>query len=70
MKYDYDSYMFYEYSRNFAFTVRIRVRLNDDVDGKILAEAAVKAFKRFPYYNKKVTVDEEGGYVLHDPTSK
>ena len=66
MKYDYDSYMLYEYSKNFAFTVRIRARLKDNVDGKILKNAAVKAFKRFPYFNKKVTVDEEGGYVLHD----
>ena len=66
MKYDYDSYMFYEYSKNFRFTVRIRVRLRDNVDGNILEKAAVKAFKRFPYFNRKVTVDEEGGYILHD----
>jgi hypothetical protein len=66
MKYDYDSYMLYEYSKKLAFTVRIRARLKDNVDGKILENAAVKAFKRFPYFNKKVTVDEEGGYILHD----
>ena len=40
MKYDYDSYMFYEYSKNFAFTVRIRVRLKDRIDGEILEDAA------------------------------
>ncbi len=66
MKYDYDSYMFYEYSKNFAFTVRIRVRLKDRIDGEILEDAAKKAFKRFPYFNKKVMIDEEGGYVLLD----
>ena len=66
MKYDYDSYMFYEYSKIFAFTVRIRVRLKDRIDGEILEDAAKKAFKRFPYFNKKVMIDEEGGYVLLD----
>ena len=66
MKYDYDSYMFYEYSKDFRYTARIRVRLNDNVDGEILENAAVKAFKRFPYFSRKVTVDAEGGYVLQD----
>ena len=64
MKYDYDSYMFYEYSKNFAFTVRIRVRLKDRIDGEILEDAAKKAFKRFPYFNITIRKKQLNGISI------
>ncbi len=69
MKYDYDSYFYYEYSKNVPFTVRIRVTMTETVEAKSLESSANKAFARFPYFSKKTRVDEEGGYLL-EPNEK
>ena len=64
MKYDFDSYLLYEVSRMTLYTVRLRVILNGPVVPATLREAAEKAFRRFPYYSRTVTVNEEGAYEL------
>ncbi len=69
MKYNYDSYALYEYSKNVPFTVRIKVTLNEAPDIELLRKAAEKAFTRFPYFNIKVRVDATGGYLL-EPNDK
>lgn len=69
MKYDFDSYFYYEYSKNVPFTVRIRVTMTEPVDGQALKLSAQKAFARFPYFSRKTRLDESGGYVL-EPNDK
>ena len=69
MKYDFDSYFYYEYSKNVPFTIRIRVTLTQQVDGKALESSANKAFTRFPYFSRKIRLDKAGGYVL-EPNEK
>ncbi len=64
MKYNYDSYALYEYSKNMTFTVRVKITLTEAPDAELLKKAAVKAFVRFPYFNLKVRTDETGGYLL------
>ncbi|MBO5551700.1 MAG: hypothetical protein J5966_07050 [Lachnospiraceae bacterium] len=65
MKYDFDSYLLYERNRSVGFTVRIRVVMKEEVRPEILGPAAVKAFKRYPYYSQTVSVDDSGAYILH-----
>ena len=64
MKYDFDSYLLYEVSRMTLYTVRFRIILSEPVVPEILKEAAEKAFRRFPYFARTVTVNEEGAYVF------
>lgn len=64
MNYDFDSYLLYEVSQTVTYAVRIRVILRSQVDGDVLKKAAEKAFRRFPYFARTVSVDEKGGYVL------
>lgn len=47
-----------------SFTVRILVKLKENVDHKLLNEAAQEAIKRFPYFAVKVRVDENGGFAF------
>ena len=63
-KYDFDSYLLYELKKRDVYSVKIRVILKEKVDGAVLTEAAAKAFRRFPYYQKSVSVNEEGAYVF------
>ena len=40
-----DAYLLYEYMDKIPYTVRIRVRLNERIDAKLLYEAAQEAVK-------------------------
>ena len=63
-KYDFDSYTLYEIKKRNVFSVKIRVILKEPVQGDALRAAAVKAFRRFPYYSRTVAVNEENAYIL------
>ena len=48
----------------FSHTVRIHVRMKDEVDIAVLDHAVNTAMKRYPYFAVRVSLDEDGGYVL------
>ena len=64
MKYSVDTYRLYQSEKYFAHTVRIHVRMKDEVDIDILDNAVNSAIRRYPYFAVRVTVDEDGGYIL------
>jgi hypothetical protein len=64
MKYSIDTYRLYQDEKYFSQIVRIHVRMEDEVDINVLDKAVNTAIKRYPYFAVKVTVDEDGGYVL------
>ncbi|MGX8714304.1 MAG: hypothetical protein ACSW8A_00950, partial [Lachnospiraceae bacterium] len=64
MKYSVDSYRLYQSEKMFSHTVRIHVRMKDEVDMAVLDTAVNTAIKRYPYFAVRVTLDEDGGYVL------
>ena len=69
MRYSVDTYRLYQSEKYFAHTVRIHVRMKDEVDINVLDKAVNLAIRRYPYFAVRVTVDEDGGYVLV-PNSK
>ena len=69
MKYSVDTYRLYQSEKYFTHTVRIHVRMKDEVDIDVLDKAVNSAIRRYPYFAVRVTVDEDGGYVLV-PNSK
>ena len=64
MKYSVDSYKLYQKEKLFALTVRIHVRMKEDVDINVLDHAVNYAIKRYPYLALQVKVDEDGGFIL------
>ena len=64
MKYSIDTYRLYQSEKYFAHSVRIHVRMKDEVDMDVLDKAVNSAIRRYPYFAVRVTVDEDGGYVL------
>ena len=64
MKYSIDTYRLYQSEKYFAHTVRIHVRMKDEVDIDVLDKAVNTAINRYPYFAVKVKVDEDGGYLL------
>ena len=64
MKYSVDTYRLYQSEKFFAYSVRIHVRMKDEVDINILDKAVNSAIRRYPYFAVRVTVDEDGGYIL------
>ncbi len=64
MKYSIDTYRLYYGEERFASSCRVRVTLKEEVDADALQRAVNTAIKRYPYFAVKVTVDEDGGYVL------
>ncbi|MCR5626859.1 MAG: hypothetical protein K6F99_06040 [Lachnospiraceae bacterium] len=63
-RYDFDSYTLYEMKKQNVYSVKIKVILKDQVNGAVLKTAAEKAFVRFPYYCRTVSVDHNGAYIL------
>ena len=59
-----DVYLLYEYRKKNAFTVRMKITLDEAVDEALLTQAASEAMTRFPYYSVKVDLDEGENYVL------
>ena len=64
MKYSIDTYRLYQNEKMFSHTVRIHVRMKDEVDIAVLDKAVNTAMKRYPYFAVRVSLDDEGGYVL------
>lgn len=66
IKYSPDTYLLYGVAKPPypCYPVRVRVTMNDDVKGDVLNGAVQRAIKRYPYYAVRVTVDDDGGYVL------
>ena len=67
--YDFDSYTLYEIKKRNVYSVKIRVILKEKINGDILRKSAERAFKRFPYYCRTVSVNDEGAYIL-EPCDK
>lgn len=65
---DFDSYTLYEIKKRNVYSVRIKVILTEPVQGDTLRTAAEKAFRRFPYFARKVAVNREGAYVFEPCT--
>ena len=59
-----DVYLLYEYRKKNAFTVRMKITMDEAVDEVLLRQAAAEAMTRFPYYSVKVGLDEGENYVL------
>ena len=70
MKYSIDTYRLYQSEKMFSHTVRIHVRMKDEVDIAVLDKAVNTAMKRYPYFAVRVALDDEGGYVLHPNDKK
>ena len=64
MKYSVDTYRLYQSEKFFSHAVRIHVRMKDEVDINVLKNAVNLAIRRYPYFAVRVTVDEDGGYLL------
>ena len=66
---NFDSYPLYEMKKHNIYSVKIRVIMTEAINGDILKTAAEKAFRRFPYYAKKVMLNSEDSYIL-EPCDK
>ena len=66
--YDFDSYTLYEIKKRNVYSIRIKVIMTEPVQGDTLRTAAEKAFRRFPYFARKVAVNKEGAYVFEPCT--
>lgn len=64
MMHSIDTYKLYQSEKMFSHTVRIHVRMKDEVDLILLDLAVNTAIKRYPYFAVRVSLDEDGGYVL------
>ena len=61
---DFDTYTLYEIKKRNVYSVRIKVTLDGPIQGDTLKEAAEKAFRRFPYYSRKVIKNNKEAYEL------
>lgn len=64
MKHNPDIYLLYEYMDKLPFTLRIKVRLDEQINPSILNEIADEAFSRFPYFSVQVGLDENENYTI------
>jgi hypothetical protein len=64
MKSNPDIFLLYEYMKKISFTVRVKVILDEAVDGELLYQAAQEAIKRFPYFSVSVGLDGRENYFL------
>ena len=62
MNHSFDTYRLYSNEKNFTYSVRVRVRMKEEIDINILRHAANVAIKRYPYFAVKVVLGEDGGY--------
>lgn len=69
MRYNIDSYELYRDEKKFSFSIRAKVTMKETVDAQILESAVNTAITRYPYFAVKVTVDENGAYVLEPNTA-
>ena len=59
-----DTYLLYECGKKLAFTLRIKLQLDEAVEPEILNSAAQEAFERFPYFSVKPGLDASQNYIL------
>jgi hypothetical protein len=64
MKSNPDIFLLYEYMKKISFTVRVKLILDEPVDGELLYQAAQEAIKRFPYFSVSVGLDGRENYFL------
>ena len=64
MKYSKDTYRLYEGEGLLVISMRLVVKLKDEVDPEVLSRSVNEAIKRYPYLSVQVTVDGDGGFVL------
>lgn len=62
MKHNFDTYRLYSDEKIFAHSVRVKVKMKDEVDIDVLRHAANAAIKRYPYFAVRVVLGEDGGY--------
>lgn len=66
MKQNPDSYLLYEAGKFITYNYRLKIIMRSKVDAKALETAAQTAFKRFPYYAKRINVLPNGEIELKD----
>ena len=64
MRHSLDTYRLYSDEKIFFSTMRIKVRMKEEVDIDVLRHAVNVAIKRYPYFAVEVTLGEDGGYDL------
>ena len=64
MKYSIDTYRLYLKEKQFHYSMRLRVKMRDEVDPIVLRKSVNEAIKRYPYFAVKVSLDEYGGFTL------
>jgi len=64
MKHSFASYCLYKISAVCKYVIRTKVKMKDPVDIDILRKAVNIASRRYPYFMVKLSIDEEGSYVL------
>lgn len=71
IKYNPDTYLLYGVGNPPypSYPIRVRVTMNDNVNGDALNDAVQRAIRRYPYFAVQVTVDDDGGFVLQ-PNSR
>ena len=62
--YSIDTYRLYLKEKQFHYSMRLRVRMKDRVDPAVLRRSVNEAIERYPYFAVRVTLDEDGGFVL------
>ena len=68
MKYSPDAYLLHESNSFITFNIRLKVVMKDTVLPESLKVAAERAFSRFPYYSKQISIDADGGIdLIHNP---
>lgn len=53
-----DAYLLYEYMKKIAYTVRMKVTLDEGVDASLLNQAAQEAISRLPFFSLRPALDE------------
>ncbi len=66
MKQNPDSYLLYEAGKFITYNFRLKFVMRQKVDAKALEMAANTAFKRFPYYAKRISILKNGEIELVD----
>ena len=64
MKYSIDTSRLYMKEGPISYVTRVRIKMKEEVDAAVLRKAINEAIKRYPYFAVRVTLDEDGAFVL------
>lgn len=64
MKYSIDTYRLYLKEKQFHYSMRLRVKMKDQVDPVVLRKSVNEAIERYPYFAVRIKLDEDGGFLL------